>query len=438
MGCNLHHADVPGWWRHADRPFAGDDGDDNSHRKVQNVLTGSCADRIRTKLHAASCSGRGREGRTVLPANRAIGTDKGVTYVLAFVPLFVGFRQRGSVMFGRLYCPCPPWPRRPTNRSKKPTPVPQLKNRPPNILFIMTDQQHADMMSCAGNPYLKTPAMDSLARDGIRFANAYAANPVCVPSRIGMATGVMPGRLGVFNNGMKADVPHDVDAHSLGKLIKSAGYDTFYGGKVHMCAELTPLNAGYDEYFKDQRDGLPAACIEFIERKRDRPFFVVASFINPHDICFAYSAYKGTSPKGKQSVEHLYRQAAALPLDELPPLPDNYAIPPDEPHAIQSNFSPRAVTPAGTMRKEYDERQWRIYRWIYCRLTEQVDRHIGQILDAVKRNGLEDRDADRLHQRSRQHGRESPAGVKGPLLRGIGGRAIAHEVQGHHPSGHGG
>ena len=117
----------------------------------------------------------------------------------------------------------------------------------------------------------------------------------------------------------------------------------------------------------------------------------MASFINPHDICFAYSAYKGTSPKGKQSVEHLYRQAAALPLDELPPLPDNYAIPPDEPHAIQSNFSPRAVTPAGTMRKDYDQRQWRIYRWIYSRLTEQVDRHIGQILDAVKRSGLEDK-----------------------------------------------
>ena len=85
------------------------------------------------------------------------------------------------------------------------------ENGPPNMLFIMTDQQHAGMMSCAGNPYLKTPAMDSLARDGIRFTNTYAANPVCVPSRIAMATGVLPGRLGVFNNGMKADVPHDVD-----------------------------------------------------------------------------------------------------------------------------------------------------------------------------------------------------------------------------------
>ena len=80
--------------------------------------------------------------------------------------------------------------------------------------------------------------------------------------------------------------------------------------------ETTRRWAGYDEFFVDRRDALPTACIEFIERKRDRPFFAVASFINPHDICFAYSAYKGASPKSKSSVEHLYRQAAALPRVE--------------------------------------------------------------------------------------------------------------------------
>lgn len=89
-------------------------------------------------------------------------------------------------------------------------------------------------------------------------------------------------------------------------------------------------------------------------------------------------------------VEELYRQASALPLDRLPPLPANYAIPPDEPEAIESHFSPRSVTPAGIMRNEYDDRQWRIYRWIYCRLTEQVDEHIGRILDAVHDAGLEE------------------------------------------------
>jgi arylsulfatase A-like enzyme len=278
-----------------------------------------------------------------------------------------------AVVAGPLLTPC---------ASAKPT------VQRPNILFIMTDQQHAGMMSCAGNAYLKTPAMDSLARDGIRFERAHVANPVCVPSRISMATGVMPGRLGVFSNGMKAVVPNEVKDLSLGRLIHRAGYDTFYGGKVHMCQELNPPNAGYDVVERDQRASLPDACIEFIQRKRDRPFFAVASFINPHDICFAHAAHIGKAPKSMRHVAELYRQASALPLDQLPPLPANYAIPADEPEAIEGHLSPRAVTPAGTMRKEYDERQWRIYRWIYCRLTEQVDEHMGRILDAVRDAGL--------------------------------------------------
>ncbi|MHC4252450.1 MAG: sulfatase-like hydrolase/transferase, partial [Planctomycetota bacterium] len=65
---------------------------------------------------------------------------------------------------------------------------PAPENQRPNILFIMTDQQHAGMMSCTGNTWLKTPALDSLAREGIRFERAYSANPYCVPSRSAMAT----------------------------------------------------------------------------------------------------------------------------------------------------------------------------------------------------------------------------------------------------------
>ena len=95
-----------------------------------------------------------------------------------------------------------------------------LAGQPPNILFILTDQHHANMLSSAGNPYLKTHALDSLARSGIRFARAYVTNPVCVPSRISMATGMMAGRFGVFTNGQKASIPRQVSANSLGKLIK--------------------------------------------------------------------------------------------------------------------------------------------------------------------------------------------------------------------------
>ena len=187
----------------------------------------------------------------------------------------------------------------------------------PNIVFIMTDQQHVGMMSCADNASLKTPAMDSLARDGIRFERAYVANPVCVPSRISMATGMMPGRLGVFSNGMKAIVPDEVNKNSLGTLIQRAGYDCFYGGKVHLCPELNPPNAGYDVVDRDQRESLPDACIEFLRRKRDRPFFAVASFINPHDICLL-------AGEKTPLADEIWKRYQPPEGAELPPVPDNF------------------------------------------------------------------------------------------------------------------
>ena len=263
-------------------------------------------------------------------------------------------------------------------------------NPSPNILLIMTDQQHAAMMSCAGNQQLQTPAMDQLAQDGIRFERAYCTNPVCVASRTSMATGMMPGRLGANENGPGMEIgalPGAVDEHSLGKMVKAAGYDAFYGGKVHMCQALHPDKAGYDKYFPDDREALPAACVDFIRKERDRPFFAVASFINPHDICFAHRAHNGMDTHG---VLELYTEAASLPLEQLPPLPDNYAIPQGEPSAVEANASTTAITPSGTMRQEYDERDWRINRWIYHRLTEQVDQHIGIILQGLQEARLEE------------------------------------------------
>ena len=173
----------------------------------------------------------------------------------------------------------------------------------------------------------------------------------------------------------------------MGNLIKRGGYDTFYGGKTHLAPELTPSQAGYDEFFRDQREELPGACIEFMTRDRDKPFFAVASFINPHDICYAYAA-REESPKSKALVNELYRQAEALPEDQLPPLPANSAIPNLEPEGVSADMQTTFVTPAILMRDDYSERDWRNYRWIYCRLTERVDTQIGQLLNALETHGL--------------------------------------------------
>jgi len=65
--------------------------------------------------------------------------------------------------------------------------------RKPNIIYIYTDQQSETMMGCSGNKYVKTPAMDYIATNGIRFTRAYTTNPVCSPARVSLMTGRFPG-----------------------------------------------------------------------------------------------------------------------------------------------------------------------------------------------------------------------------------------------------
>jgi len=98
-----------------------------------------------------------------------------------------------------------------------------------NVLFIMTDQQRADHLSCAGNPILKTPNIDSIAKDGIRFTNAFCANPMCMPNRASMVTGLYPMVHGVRSNGinLSTEVP------TLAKILKKRGYHTAAVGKMH-------------------------------------------------------------------------------------------------------------------------------------------------------------------------------------------------------------
>ncbi len=102
----------------------------------------------------------------------------------------------------------------------------------PNLLFIMTDQQRFDAMSCAGNPVLETPNMDRLAAEGVMFRNAYSANPVCVPARAVLLTGLSPVNVRVEGNGdyEREDVP---DVPTFDSILKENGYAAEYYGKWH-------------------------------------------------------------------------------------------------------------------------------------------------------------------------------------------------------------
>jgi len=275
----------------------------------------------------------------------------------------------------------------------------------PNLLVIITDQQHAGMMSCTGNPYLKTPAVDSLAATGVRFERAYAANPVCIPSRVSMFTGQMPSHCGMRSNAEgRNQAPEAAVNRAMGRLLREAGYDTFFGGKTHWMRGMTPDSLGFETISRDQRDALARTCAEFLQREHDKPFLLVASLINPHDICYMaiddYTKSQGKPVMYPHSRVERRRLAEALklpegvPLEEFferlcPPLPENFEVPALEPEAVTEHYlSARSFR--RWARESWSPERWRMHRWAYCRLTEMVDAQIATILDAMRAAGLEE------------------------------------------------
>jgi arylsulfatase A-like enzyme len=279
----------------------------------------------------------------------------------------------------------------------------------PNILWIMTDQQSFNMLSCAGNPHVHTPNMDVIARQGVRFTRAYCSNPVCAPSRLSLFTGLYPSAVGLDNNDARKKIPtgrlpDTILENGFGKLMKQAGYRAVYGGKEHLPASSAHA-LGFDYICSDERDHLAQVCADYLADESDeRPYFMVASFINPHDICFMAISDNAIAPedvhlKTHYPVENATMRQAQQPPEGVspedffekicPPLPENYLPADDEPEAITIMQAKRMFK--WMSRKNYTDRDWRLHRYTYARLTELVDRQIGQVLAAAQKRGDFDR-----------------------------------------------
>jgi len=253
----------------------------------------------------------------------------------------------------------------------------------PNVLFIMTDQHFADALSCRmGSEYLHTPHIDSLAERGTFFSRAYCPNPLCVPARASIFTGRYPHETGIQTNRGGPDDINPDQITSLGRIFQQAGYDTGYFGKWHM--PFRPEDTaghGFSMTKLGGRDGkVPSRAVEFLKKDREDPFFLFASFRNPHDIC--QWARLESLPNGPIPEPP--------PISERPPLPSNHEPPENETDIMsimrRSYQETDMCTPVGS----YDEAQWRRLRWGYYRLIEKVDAQIGQILQGLRKSGLEE------------------------------------------------
>ena len=156
----------------------------------------------------------------------------------------------------------------------------------PNVLFIMTDQHSAEALSCRmGDRYLKTPALDGLAARGTYFSRAYTPNPLCMPARNSIFTGRYPHQTGVTDNTKtKLDAAEFV---TMGTYFRQAGYQTAYFGKWHLAYdEGATQTHGFETLDTGHMDAENAAhAAKFLGTKHDKPFLLVVSFLNPHNVC---------------------------------------------------------------------------------------------------------------------------------------------------------
>lgn len=121
----------------------------------------------------------------------------------------------------------------------------------PNVLFILTDDQRWDAMSCAGNPYLHTPHIDRLAAEGILFRNHFCTTSLCSPSRASILGGLYAHAHGVMNN--FTEYPEDLP--TFPRQLHKAGYQTAYFGKWHMGEENDDKRPGFDTFVTHKGQG---------------------------------------------------------------------------------------------------------------------------------------------------------------------------------------
>ncbi|MCL5270981.1 MAG: sulfatase-like hydrolase/transferase [bacterium] len=262
--------------------------------------------------------------------------------------------------------------------------------RQPNVVFIMTDQQFADAMSCRmGRRFISTPAMDGLAGRGMLFTRAYSSNPLCMPLRNSLFTGRYPHETRVTENAEPAGGLDPREFVCLGTYFRNAGYTTAYSGKWHLCFDIRNpdthgfeiLNGGSADNHDDRAAG---AAIEFLRRSHDKPFLLVVSFLNPHNICEWARRLAGMNQR-----LNCGEIGPPPPLDQLPPPPANAAPPRNEPDGMtlmRRAYHNTKLFAVGNFTVE----DWRKHRWGYYRMIEKVDGEIGKVLAALRQAGQED------------------------------------------------
>lgn len=212
--------------------------------------------------------------------------------------------------------------------------VPAAEPKRPNVLVILTDDQRSDALSIAGNPHLKTPNIDRLAKEGVWFKNAFCTTSLCSPSRGSILTGLYAHAHGVTNN--FTEYPDTLA--TFPRALQSAGYETAYIGKYHMGEENDDKRPGFDHFVTHKGQGkyfdtefridggerkvvpgyythiVTDMAIDFLKKDRQgKPFMLMIGHKAPHSFYYPEPKYE----KAFDGVAFPYPKTAFM-LDDKP------------------------------------------------------------------------------------------------------------------------
>lgn len=280
------------------------------------------------------------------------------------------------------------------------------EEKPLNVLFILADDLGRMDLACYGSLFHETPNLDRLAKEGIMFTDAYAACPVCSPTRASILTGKYPARLGVTDwiPGRQSYIPVEpnnqliakafehqagLEENMISEAFQAAGYTTFFGGKWHVGEDSIywPENQGFDinkgghnrgsppgGYFSPYKnprltdgpegeyltDRLANEAVQFLDTIGENPFLLYMSFYTVHN-----------PMQGKDSLVAYFQEKA-----------DQLSISEEERFNTQADWIKKAP-----QKGNFRERLVQDYP-VYASMVYSLDQNIGKMLDALDKNGL--------------------------------------------------
>ncbi|MBE0711308.1 MAG: sulfatase [Candidatus Aminicenantes bacterium] len=296
--------------------------------------------------------------------------------------------------------------------------------RRPNILFIMSDDHASQAVGCYGGRLNRTPGIDRIAREGVRFDNCFCTNGICAPSRAVILTGKHSHLNGVRDNA----VAFDGSQSTFPKLLRAAGYETALLGKWHLKSDPTGFDywnilPGQGDYYNPDliemgakkrvagyvTDILTDIAVDFLEARRteSQPFLLMLQHKAPHrnwqpaarhmamydttefpEPPTLFDAYETRSPAAFEQ-EMTIREHMTLDSDlKLGPPPERL----DETQraAWEKAFGPKreAFHKAAFSGQALVRWKYRRYLQDYLGCIAAVDESVGRVLDVLDRTGL--------------------------------------------------